>query len=240
MFLGFRTQHINFWPLATGRETPPPPGRETLPPPGQSPENLFVFMCLFLSWLWPWKRCRLTAKEGEKRQKTCISTANPAEKRHKTCISTANPATLDCRRNFHIRPVGDLGIFMIWGCARRAEKASCGETVVQKGVLESPLLLFPLKVFRCFQGKPYWGREETDSPKTPFWTTVSPHDAFSAPLARSDVRLPAMLENRGKSQHEEFCVTPPNPLPWHPHEELMLKLLWCISRSDLSSPWKPY
>ena len=28
--------------------------------------------------------------------------------------------------------------------------------------------------------------KETDSPKTPFWTTVSPHDAFSAPLARSD------------------------------------------------------
>ena len=47
MFLGLRTQHINFWPLATGRETPPhpvgrpppPPGRET-PPPGQSPEKL--------------------------------------------------------------------------------------------------------------------------------------------------------------------------------------------------------
>ena len=45
-----------------------------------------------------------------------------------------------------------------------------------------------LKVFRCFQGKPYWAREETDSPKTPFWTTVSPHDAFSAPLARSESR----------------------------------------------------
>ena len=28
------------------------------------------------------------------------------------------------------------------------------------------------------------GREETDSPKTPFWTTVSPHDGFAAPLAR--------------------------------------------------------
>ena len=25
-------------------------------------------------------------------------------------------------------------------------------------------------------------REETDSPKTPFWTTISPHDPFSAPL----------------------------------------------------------
>ena len=51
MFLGFRTQHINFWPLATGRETPPPPSREGPPPPGQSPKNLFMFMCLFLSWV---------------------------------------------------------------------------------------------------------------------------------------------------------------------------------------------
>ena len=29
------------------------------------------------------------------------------------------------------------------------------------------------------------GEKKTDSPK-PFWTTVSPHDAFFAPLARSD------------------------------------------------------
>ena len=36
-----------------------------------------------------------------------------------------------------------------------------------------------LKVFMCLKG----AREETDSPKTPFWTTVSPHDAFAAPLA---------------------------------------------------------
>ena len=51
MFLGFRTQHINFWPLATGLETPPPPpGRETPPRPGSHRKNLFMFMCLFLSW----------------------------------------------------------------------------------------------------------------------------------------------------------------------------------------------
>ena len=33
--------------------------------------------------------------------------------------------------------------------------------------------------------KPYGGRVETDSPKTPLWTTVSLHDAFAAPLAHS-------------------------------------------------------
>ena len=48
--------------------------------------------------------------------------------------------------------------------------------------LESPFLLCPLKV--CSLNK---GREETDSPKTPFWTTVSPHDAFAAPLAHSEI-----------------------------------------------------
>ena len=41
--------------------------------------------------------------------------------------------------------------------------------------------------FRCLKSKPQAGREETDSPKTPFWTTVSPHDAFAAPLARSEI-----------------------------------------------------
>ena len=50
MFLGFRTQHINFWPLATDRETPPPTGRETPPHPGSHRKILFMFMCLFLSW----------------------------------------------------------------------------------------------------------------------------------------------------------------------------------------------
>ena len=61
-----------------------------------------------------------------------------------------------------------VGERRFWGCAKGAEKASCGETVVQKGVLESPFLLFPFKVFRCFQGKPYYGREETDSSKNTF------------------------------------------------------------------------
>ena len=31
------------------------------------------------------------------------------------------------------------------------------------------------------------GQKKKDSPQTPFWTTISPHDAFSAPLARSDL-----------------------------------------------------
>ena len=46
-----------------------------------------------------------------------------------------------------------------------------GEGVVRENgrpkrcLLESLFLLFPLTVFRCFKGKPYWGRQETNSPK---------------------------------------------------------------------------
>ena len=54
MLLGFRTQHINFRPLATGRETPGHPiGRPLAtrsgdpPHPGSHRKNLFMFMCLF-------------------------------------------------------------------------------------------------------------------------------------------------------------------------------------------------
>ena len=50
---------------------------------------------------------------------------------------------------------------------RRAEKRSS-----KRVFLESPFPLCPLKVFMCFKRKPQGGREETDSPKTPFWTTV--------------------------------------------------------------------
>ena len=37
--------------------------------------------------------------------------------------------------------------------------------------------------------------KKTDSPKASFWTTVSPHDAFSAPLALSEPR-----QNRQESR----------------------------------------
>ena len=72
---------------------------------------------------------------------------------------------------------------------RRAEKR-----LSKRVFLESPFLLCPLKVFkRTFQvllrTNLKGAEKETDSPKTPFWTTVSPHDAFSAPLAHSESRI---------------------------------------------------
>ena len=47
--------------------------------------------------------------------------------------------------------------------------------------LESPFPLCSLKVFVCFKSLRATfkgGTKGTDSPKTPFWTTVSPHDAL--------------------------------------------------------------
>ena len=63
------------------------------------------------------------------------------------------------------------------------------------------LTLSDSKVCRCFKSK-------TDSPETPFWTTVSPHDAFSAPLACSEgialsLGNEALRSQEGKGFREE-------------------------------------
>ena len=50
----------------------------------------------------------------------------------------------------------DLKQFFVkqqWGCAKGAEKASCGEMVSKRGFGESVSFL-PLKVFNCFKGNP--------------------------------------------------------------------------------------
>ena len=66
----------------------------------------------------------------------------------------------------------------------RARQRS-GEGVVQrsgcpKECFWRPFFPAPLRFALKTSGNLKGGREETDSPKTPFWTTVSPHDAFSA------------------------------------------------------------
>ena len=69
------------------------------------------------------------------------------------------------------------------GRAKGAAKGSCGETVVQKGVLESPFLLCPLKVFssKHLKGLETLREQRRNGlSKTPFWTTVSPQDPFAA------------------------------------------------------------
>ena len=101
------------------------------------------------------------------------------------------------------------GISPLLGCAKEAEKASCGETVVQKGVhFFSAPLRFALKQLKSLRGQ-----RGNGLPKTPFWMTVSPHDAFSAPLARSElwfqhlfpITSVATLLSKGRSLPRTFC-----------------------------------
>ena len=71
---------------------------------------------------------------------------------------------------------------------RRAEKR-----LSKRVFLESPFFSAPLrcvlkntwKVLKTLRGQ---SRNGLSSPKTPFWTTFSPHDAFAAPLAHPQIR----------------------------------------------------
>ena len=95
------------------------------------------------------------------------------------------------------------GIALWWGCAKGAEKASCRETVVQNAKMDSNSFSINSKVCKCFKSKSNLkgSEKKTDSPKTPFWRTVSPHDAFSAPLARSE-----LLQNYRDSNRSRIVI----------------------------------
>ena len=73
---------------------------------------------------------------------------------------------------------------------------SCGETVAQNAKMDSNFL-YSKALFRCFKTKPQEDREETNSPKKPFWTTVSP---VSARLARSEANELAVPTFSGRLQ----------------------------------------
>ena len=76
--------------------------------------------------------------------------------------------------------------------AKGVEKALCGETVVQKGVFGEPVLFSAPIRFAL---------------KTPeFWTTVSPHDAFSAPL-----RTPIIVGKRAAPERSHLGPSGPKP-----------------------------
>ena len=65
----------------------------------------------------------------------------------------------------------------------KAEKALCGETVCPKGCFwRVRFFSAPLGLSGLFKK----GQRRNGLSKTPCWTTVSPHDTCSAPLARSE------------------------------------------------------
>ena len=53
----------------------------------------------------------------------------------------------------------------------------------------------------CLRANLKGGREETDSPKTCFWTTISPHNAFTAPLAHSELCFQVSHPHRAIPSH---------------------------------------
>ena len=70
------------------------------------------------------------------------------------------------------------------------EKASCRETVVQNAKMDGNNLSINSEVSGILRANLEGGKKKTDSPKAPFWTTVSPHDASSALLASSEHNSP--------------------------------------------------
>ena len=54
-----------------------------------------------------------------------------------------------------------------------------------------------------------------DSPKTPFWTTISPHDAFAAPLSHADFLgyFPTFLDFFSPSSYDSLLLGLSNNLP---------------------------
>ena len=68
-------------------------------------------------------------------------------------------------------------------CVKGAEKASCGETVVQKGVFGESVSCLPPCSLLSKRPKNLRINGKMLLSILAFWMTVSPHDAFSAPSA---------------------------------------------------------
>ena len=70
----------------------------------------------------------------------------------------------------------------------------------RSGELESPFLLCPFRFSDVLMRNLKGSEKKRTLPTTPFLTTVSPHDAFSAPLARSDFLVNFQRSPFGKKQ----------------------------------------
>ena len=101
-------------------------------------------------------------------------------------------------------PLTHIGVNTGLGGARR------GETVVQSAKTEGQISQLILRFSGVFRASLKGAEKKTDSPETPFWTTVSPHDSFSAPLPRSDTcpqnRLSIKLRPSPPQKFEDFLL----------------------------------
>ena len=63
---------------------------------------------------------------------------------------------------------GELLVIISGGAPKERRRSHVERRSSKRVFLESPFLLFPLKLFKCFKGKPYGGREERTLQKHPF------------------------------------------------------------------------
>ena len=112
-----------------------------------------------LSWLFPLEQGRETESSNEPGVQ--MRFANFRVNQRQPC--------------FRARQKSGEGIVRRKGCPKAWQKGVFGESV--SCLPSEGLLLKHLKTLR--------GQRRHGLSKTPFWTTVSPHDAFSAPLART-------------------------------------------------------
>ena len=133
-----------------------------------------------------------------------------------------------------------------WRCSKSlCKKTSCaffipylgrsGEGVMRrngwpKGLFRESASSLPPQCFQVFGG-----REGTDYPKAPFWTNVSPHDAFSASLARPQEKRPIninVLFGTGSG------AVPLQGRPWESSRLFEPQKVTLISRVSLKGPVK--
>ena len=90
------------------------------------------------------------------------------------------------------------------GAPKERRRRGAEKRLSKRVLLESPLLLCPLKVFRTFQmflrAKLKGAEKKRTLQKHPFGQTVSPHDAFAAPFTHSEFR------GEKKSTQTFFCT----------------------------------
>ena len=92
------------------------------------------------------------------------------------------------------------------GCAKGAEKAACGETVVQKGVswsfrfFSAPLGFSSVVMANLITkgAEKKWTLQTTH-----FLTIVSPHDAFSAPVVHPELKQPNRHFKKKKDRKDQ-------------------------------------
>ena len=126
------------------------------------------------------------ADVSPERTKTRVHSDVPPERKPRTRVRSHVPKEWKPERRVHSPkpPFSKPPFVSPWPKERRRRRAEKRSSKTLKWTAQfSQLILRFSSVLRANLKR---AEKKTDSPKTPFWTTISLHDAFSAPLERSD------------------------------------------------------